>query len=79
MIDLNRQREVRKHKKDKGFFPKGILDVIEVYYPERYPLLSKGSVRTKKLFSEEEWIDILTKSRNSHEKQLKRIKNHKNI
>lgn len=78
MIDLTRQRRARKNKNAKEFVPKGILDVIEVYYPDRYPLLSEGSIRAKKLFSEEEWIDILTKSRNSHESLFNRIKKQKN-
>ena len=79
IMDLTRQRRVRKNWHDRDFYPKGILDVVQNDYPDRYFLMSKDSNRTSKIFSREEWVDILTKSRNSHENQFKRIKKQKNM
>jgi len=60
-------------------FLKGILDVIETDYPDRYVMMLEDRTRIKTLFSNEEWIDILTKSRNSYESHLKRIKKQENV
>lgn len=54
-------------------FPEGILDVIEMYYPEKYSLMVEGWTSISTLFSQEEWLDILTKSRNSFKDHLQRV------
>ena len=51
LADYKRTNHKKKYVQD---FPEGILDVIETDYP------------TTTLLSNEEWIDILTKSRNSY-------------
>jgi len=74
MDDLANHKRARKSKKYDEDFPKGILDVIEADYPDRYVMISEGGTRIKALFSAEEWVDILTKSRNSYESHINRIK-----
>ena len=54
--------------------PMGILDVIEIYYPERFDLLADNYSNMEGLFTQEEWMDILTRSRESHESCLKKMK-----
>ena len=57
-----------------GMYPQGILDIIQTYYPGRYADLSEGPetfYSLEKLFSKEEWLDILMKSRLSHEQWSK--------
>ena len=54
-------------------FPKGILDIIQSDYPGKYFLMLDDRLRIAPLFSNEEWIDILTKSRNSYRKHTVRL------
>lgn len=74
-----RQRTARKNKYDKDLYPQGIIDVIKIDYPDRCSDLPEN---LETLFSEEEWIDILTKSRLSYKNFIKmkklRIKNQNN-
>lgn len=70
MNSAKRRRTGKEKESDGGLCPQGILDIIEADYPAKYAIISQGKNRMKRLFSEEEWIDILTKSRNSHEKHL---------
>lgn len=73
-MEMPRQRRARKNKSyDKDLYPKGILDIIKSDYPERYLHLSEG---LESLFSKEEWMDILTKSRLSY-KSLVKLKKQK--
>ncbi|NLI92534.1 MAG: hypothetical protein GX434_10120 [Peptococcaceae bacterium] len=67
-MELPRRKRARKNQYDKELYPQGILDIIEADYPDRYVNLSDD---LETLFSEEEWIDILTKSRLSHEQLIK--------
>lgn len=67
MNDLARHKRARKNKPDQDFLPKGILDVIETDYPDRYVMMFEECKPVKRLFSDEEWIAILTKARNSNE------------
>lgn len=67
MTDLAKHRRARKNKQnEQDFFPKGILDVIQTDYPDRYVMMLEDTP-VKRLFSDEEWLDILTKARNSFE------------
>lgn len=77
MNDLANHKRARKNMKYDKDFPKGILDVIETDYPDRYVMMLEDRTRIKTLFSNEEWIDILTKSRNSYESLVNRIKKNK--
>ena len=63
------------HKKRKYVpdFPEGILDVIEADYPGKYFLMFEDLTHITTLFSNEEWVDILTKSRNSYRGQVQRL------
>ena len=54
-------------------FLEGILDVIETDYPDQYLRILEDHTQIITLFSQEEWIDILTKSRNSYNRHLKRL------
>ncbi|KGK88272.1 hypothetical protein DP73_13340 [Desulfosporosinus sp. HMP52] len=66
------QRSGNKKKKYVRDFPEGILDVIEKDYPERYSMIVEGLTSIAVLFSAEEWIEILTKSRNSFRSHMQR-------
>lgn len=71
MMDAAKHRRTGKEKKsDRDLCPQGILDIIEADYPAKYAIISQGHNRIKKLFSSEEWIDILTKSRKSYERHF---------
>lgn len=61
------------HKKYVRDFLEGILDVIETDYPEQYFRILEDHTQIIALFSNEEWLDILTKSRNSYNRHLKRL------
>lgn len=63
-----------KNNKFFNVYPQGVLDIIQTSYPDRYFYFSEKpetlfSLET--LFSEEEWLDILSKSRLSYEQWLK--------
>lgn len=74
-MDFAKHRKARDYKKsDMNQFPKGILDIIEAYYPDKYVKILRNYDLLKTLFTEEEWIDILAKSRNSHESHISRRK-----
>lgn len=51
--------------------PKGILDIIKEEYPEKYPYMVRYCENKSELFSQEEWFNILLKSRKSYEEYLK--------
>ena len=72
-MELPRRRRARKNKY-MDMYPQGILDIIQAYYPERYLNLSEQTEplsSLESLFSEEEWLDILSKSRLSYEQWIK--------
>ncbi|OLN32016.1 hypothetical protein [Desulfosporosinus metallidurans] len=73
MNDLADYRRTKNEKKYVQDFPEGILDVIETDYPGKYSLMLEGQTRITTLFSNEEWIDILTKSRNSYGSHIQRM------
>lgn len=74
-MDFAKHRKARDNKKnDKNPSPKGVLDIIEAYYPDRYVKILVNYDLIKTLFTEEEWIDVLAKSRNSHESHISRRK-----
>lgn len=54
--------------------PETVLDVIEQDYPEKYGLLRGGLCKLERMFTPEDWLNILTRSRASHEHFLKRPK-----
>lgn len=69
-MDANHRRTEKLQKVNSDLCPQGILDIIEADYPAKYAVISQGHNRIKRLFSREEWIDILTKSRKSHERDF---------
>lgn len=74
MNDLPYYKRINSKKKYIQEFPKGILDVIERDYPSQYFLmLEEDRTLIPSLFSNEEWIDILTKSRNSYRSLMQRM------
>ncbi len=67
-----RRRKGRKTKYAKGLYPKGILDIMAADYPCRYAAYTENpETNPEKLFTGEEWLDILAKSRLSYERWLK--------
>ncbi|TGE35577.1 hypothetical protein E4K67_25010 [Desulfosporosinus fructosivorans] len=70
LIDYKRANHKKKHVQD---VPEGILDVIETDYPSEYRLILEDQTRITPLFTNEEWIDILTKSRNSYMSHIQRV------
>lgn len=72
-MELPRRRRAKKNKYMDSY-PQGILDIIQTDYPDRYLNLSENPetfLALEALFSEEEWLDILSKSRLSYEQWIK--------
>ena len=72
MNDLADYKRANNKKYVKDFL-EGILDVMETDYPDKYFMMLEDRDRITALFSNDEWIDILTKSRNSYSEHIKRI------
>lgn len=51
--------------------PKNILEIIQEEYPEKYLYMLRYCANKNQLFSQEEWRNILFKSRKSYEEYLK--------
>ena len=66
MADLADIKRKINYGKYVTHIPLGILDVIETDYPARYLLMCENQTPMASLFSPEEWIDILAKSRYSY-------------
>jgi len=73
MNDLGAYRRKNHKKRLVQDFPEGILDVIEADYPRQHFLMVEDRTQLTTLFSNEEWIDILTKSRNSYRYHIQRM------
>ena len=73
MYDLADYKRTNHKRNYIHEFPKGILDVIEADYPNRYFLMLEGPPQMTTLFSNEEWIDILIKSRDSYQCHIQRM------
>ena len=73
MNDLANYKRTNNKKKYIQDYPEGILDVIETDYSSEYFLMLEDRTRITTLFSNEEWIDILTKSRNSYSCHIQRM------
>jgi len=73
MNDLESYKRKSLKKKYVQDFPEGLLDVIETDYPSQHFLISEDRTLLTTLFSDEEWIDILTKSRNSYRCHIQRM------
>ncbi|MDR3584736.1 MAG: hypothetical protein P4L59_05355 [Desulfosporosinus sp.] len=72
MNDLADYRRTNNKKYVKDFL-EGIFDVIETDYPDKYSMILEDRTGITTLISDEEWIDILTKSRNSYSSYIKHI------
>ncbi|MEL7625172.1 MAG: hypothetical protein AAGU12_16530 [Clostridiales bacterium] len=57
--DRRRQEEIKD--------PKTLLDVVEEEYPEKVGGLFGGLSQIGQLFTSEDWLNILTRSRSSFE------------
>jgi len=73
MNDLANYKRTKHRKKYVQDFPEGILDVIEADYSNKYFLMFEDQIQNTTLFSSEEWIDILAKSRNSYRCHIQRM------
>lgn len=73
MYDLGDHKRTNHRKKYVHGFPEGILDVIAADYHRQYFRMLEGRTQITALFSNEEWIDILTKSRNSYRYQIQQL------
>jgi hypothetical protein len=72
-MELPRRKRAKKIKY-MDLYPQGIIEIIQTYYPDRYKNVSENLetlLSLEKLFSQEEWIDILSKSRLSYEQWIK--------
>lgn len=72
-MELPRRRRA-KNNKYLDLYPQGVLDIIQTYYPDRYFQMAEEPetlLSLESLFSEEEWLDILSKSRLSYEQWIK--------
>lgn len=72
-MELPRRRRA-KNNKYLDLYPQGVLDIIQTYYPDRYFHVAEEPetlLSLESLFSEEEWLDILSKSRLSYEQWIK--------
>lgn len=76
-ISKSKRSEKKNHSEPNTEEPKLILDVIEEDYPEKYETLRDKISQVGKLFTNEEWISILTKSRASYDGYLSRKNNKK--
>jgi hypothetical protein len=50
--------------------PKLMMDIIEEDYPEKYDTLKERISQLGRMFTQEEWLTILMKSRAEHERFL---------
>lgn len=62
----------KKQEEVKTEEPKLIMDVIEEDYPSRYAQLKEKFSQMGKMFTRDEWLSILTKSRASHEEYIRK-------
>lgn len=62
--DFGNKKKTKKSKKHENTYPRVILDVIETDYPDRYFMELEN----------EEWKDVLIKSRSSYENRIDQIK-----
>lgn len=72
-MELPRRKRSKKYKYI-DLYPQGVLEIIHAYYPDRIFNLSEEPetlISLESLFSEEEWLDILSKSRLSYEQWIK--------
>jgi len=76
-ISKSKRSEKKKNMESNTEEPKLILDVIEEDYPEKYETIRDKISQIGKLFTNEEWISILTKSRGSYDSYLSRKNNKK--
>ena len=66
--------EEDKRNKEGDPDTRSVLDVVEEEYPGREGELFGGLIRIGKLLTLEDWLNILTRSRSSHEKAWKEKK-----
>ncbi len=72
MSDSNKcHRSHEDGKKPKQDRVMSVLDVIEMYYPYQYGEMLKDINQKSRIFTNEEWIDILKKSRDSYKSYIK--------
>ena len=63
--------EADRQKQGKNQDPKTLLDVVGEEYPDKVGGLFGGLSQLGKLFTMEDWINILTRSRSSYEEAWK--------
>ena len=63
--------EADRRKQETNADPKTLLDVVEEEDPEKVGGLFGGLSQLGKLFTAEDWINILTRSRSSYEEAWK--------
>jgi hypothetical protein len=72
-MELSRLKRAKKFRYI-DLYPQGVIDIIQTYYPDRVFNVSEEPetlLSLETLFSEEEWRDILSKSRLSYEQWIK--------
>lgn len=72
MVKLLRKRKKRNRSEapTEKEEPKLVMDIIEEEYPDRYEMLKEKISQLGRMFTQDEWLSILTRSRMEHERFL---------
>ncbi|AFM00447.1 MULTISPECIES: hypothetical protein [Desulfitobacterium] len=72
MVRYLRVKKFRKKKNAQPEVeqPKLMMDIIEEEYPEKYDTLKEKISQLGRMFTQEEWLTILMRSRAEHERFL---------
>ena len=74
MVRIGKSKFFGKKKTEEPISedPKSVLDIVEEEYPGKADLLKMPFGQVGKLFTNEEWISFLTKSRASYERSWRK-------
>lgn len=72
MVSFMKIKRSPKKKQTQVEFdqPKFLMDIIEEEYPEKYDTLKVKISQLGRMFTQEEWLTILMRSRAEHERFL---------
>lgn len=72
MVKFMRKRKIRNKTRApiENEQPKLVMDIIEEEYPDRYEMLKEKISQLGRMFTQDEWLSILTRSRAEHERFL---------
>ena len=67
-------KDADRRKQEEATDPKSLLDVVEEEFPDKVGGLFGGLSRIGQMFTVEDWLKILTRSRSNYEESWKRKK-----